>query len=161
MILCLVLVLFISFILFFAINGAGTVLPIRSTRVHPCFSGVAKSLVFCVVFCRSSSFRHYSFDHCIVCPSMYDFWLLLSYLQTCYVCLFIFSFFLLIIVLTILRFTTSDYPFRIFKLVLFALFLIVFFFHFGHFISRSFFDLRIMITPWGIFKLFLETCINR
>jgi len=90
-------------------------LPIRSIRVHPCFSGVAKSLVFCVVFCRSLSFRHYSFGHCIVCPSIYDFWLPLSYLQTCFVCFvfnvffpsfwpFHFSF--------LLRFTDYDYPLR-------------------------------------------------
>jgi hypothetical protein len=31
-----------------------------------CFSGV-QSLVFCVVFCRSSSFCPFSFDHCTLC----------------------------------------------------------------------------------------------
>ena len=161
MILCLVLVLFISFILFYAIIGAGTVLPIRSTRVHPSFSGVAKSLVFCVVFCRSLSFRHYSFDHCIVSPSMYDFWLLLSYLQTCYVCLLIcfFSFDHCIDYPSIYDFWLPlSYLQTCFVCFVFNCF---FFFHFGHFISLSFFYLRIMITPWGIFKLFLETCINR
>ena len=41
-----------------------------------------------------------SFGHCIVCPAIYHFWLLLWYL--------------LAIVLSVLRFTTSDYPFGIF-----------------------------------------------
>jgi len=32
----------------------------------------AQSLVFCVVFCRLM------FVHCVVCPSIYDFWLPVS-----------------------------------------------------------------------------------
>ena len=45
----------------------------------------------------------FSIGHCVVCPSsLYGFWLLLWYL--------------LVIVLSVLRFTDSDYPFGIFKL---------------------------------------------
>jgi hypothetical protein len=72
-------------------------LPFRSTRVHTLvFSGVrvARSLVFCVVFC------HFSFGYCIVCPSsMYSFWLPFWHLVD--------------IVLSVLRCTASDYPFGI------------------------------------------------
>ena len=45
-------------------------------RVH-----VAWSLIFCVFLCRSI-FVIFSFGHCIVCPSIYGFRLLLWYLQT-------------------------------------------------------------------------------
>jgi len=67
----------------------------------PDFSGVrvSRSLVLCVMFCRTFVlflspivlsvffFRplyclSFSFAHCIVCPSIYDFSLLLCYLQT-------------------------------------------------------------------------------
>jgi hypothetical protein len=41
-----------------------------------------------------------SFDHCVVCSSIYGFWLTLWYLLT--------------IVLSVLRYTDSDWPFRIF-----------------------------------------------
>jgi hypothetical protein len=57
-----------------------------------------------------------SFDHCIVCPSIYGFWLPLWYLLT--------------IVLSVLRFTASDYPFGIF----WQLYCLSF-------------DLRLLITP--------------
>jgi hypothetical protein len=57
-----------------------------------------------------------SFVHCIVCPSIYGFWLPLWYL--------------LVIVLSVLRFTASDYPFGIFC-PLYCLS----------------FDLRLLITP--------------
>ena len=75
---------------------------------------VGQSLVFCVVYCRLSFVLLSSFfwplcclfffdlrlliipfDHCIVCPSIYDFWLLL----------------LTIVLSVLLRSTTSDYPF--------------------------------------------------
>ena len=49
----------------------------------PVFSGVrvARSLVFCVVFCRSL-FVFFSFVHYVVCPSsIYGCWLLLWYVQ--------------------------------------------------------------------------------
>ena len=44
-----------------------------------CFSGVcvAQSLFFCVVFCRSSSFCPFSFDHCTLCL-FFDLWLLIT-----------------------------------------------------------------------------------
>jgi hypothetical protein len=41
--------------------------------------GVARSLVFCVMFCIS--FCSLSFGHCVVCALMYDFWLPIWYLQ--------------------------------------------------------------------------------
>ena len=73
-------------------------LPFRSTRVHTLvFSGVrvARSLVFCVVFC------HFSFGYCIVCPSsMYSFWLPFWHLVD-------------IALSVLLRCTASDYPFGI------------------------------------------------
>ena len=47
-----------------------------------------------------------SFGHCIVCPAIYHFWLPLWYL--------------LVIALSVLRLTTSDYPFGIFKPLLFS-----------------------------------------
>ena len=54
--------------------------------IPPVFSGirVAKSLVLCVVFCRSLfSFRLYSIGHCIVYPSSINcICLPLWYLQT-------------------------------------------------------------------------------
>ena len=43
---------------------------------------VAQCLVFCAVFSRSLPVCPFSFGHCIVCPSNYDFWLLICYLQT-------------------------------------------------------------------------------
>ena len=49
----------------------------------PVFSGVRviRSLVLCVIFCRSL-FVLFSFRHCIVCPSsIYGFWLPVWYLQ--------------------------------------------------------------------------------
>ena len=68
----------------------------KAPEFTPNFSGVrvARSLVFCVVFCRSlfvliSPFLIIvlsvllSFDHCVVCPSsVYRFWLPLCFLQT-------------------------------------------------------------------------------
>jgi len=50
----------------------------------PVFSGVrvARSLCFCAMFCRSLSICPFSFGHCIVCPSIYGFWLPLWYLQS-------------------------------------------------------------------------------
>jgi hypothetical protein len=66
-----------------------------------------------------------TFDHCVVCPSIYRFWLPLWPLQTfghCVVCPPIYEFWvpfdifkLLTIVLSVLRFTDSDYLFGIFK----------------------------------------------
>jgi hypothetical protein len=75
-----------------------SILPFRSTWVHPLvLTGVcvAPSLVLCVCFVdRCLFFCPFSFDHCIVCPSIYGFWLPLWYL----------------------RFTDSDYLFGILDL---------------------------------------------
>jgi len=85
---------------------------------------VARSLVFCVVFCRSLfvlwslffwSLCCLSFGHCVVCLLaivLSVFWPLccLSFVH-CVVCL-------LSIVLSVLRFMDSDYSFGIFKLFL-------------------------------------------
>ena len=91
------------------------------------FSGVhvARSLVLCVMFYRSLlvllSFFVWpwcclsfdlrilitplvSFDHCVICPMIYGFWLPLWCLLT--------------ILLSVLRFTDFDYIFGIFKLFL-------------------------------------------
>jgi hypothetical protein len=49
------------------------------------FSGVrvTLSLVLCVMFGRSLFvLLSFSFGHCVVCPSIYGFWLSLRYLQT-------------------------------------------------------------------------------
>ena len=49
---------------------------------HKVFSGVTRSLVLCVMFCRSLLVL-LSFLFCVVCPSpIYGFWLPLFYLQT-------------------------------------------------------------------------------
>ena len=52
-------------------------LPFRSIWVQLRFSLCYWSLVFCVVFCTSLFvlFPFFLFGHCIVCPSIYDFWL--------------------------------------------------------------------------------------
>jgi hypothetical protein len=73
-----------------------------------------KFSAFC--FCRPLSFWTFSFDYCIVCSLIYVFWLPLWYL--------------LVIVLSVLWFTSSDYPFGIFW-SLYCLF----------------FDLSLLVTP--------------
>ena len=66
-------------------SEAGTeTLPVHP-NLPPVFSGVrvTRSLVLCVCFIdRCLSFSPFSFDHCVVCPSFYGFWLPLWYLQT-------------------------------------------------------------------------------
>jgi hypothetical protein len=52
-------------------SGAGTTNP---SWVHSRFSVGFLLLLFCIVFCRSL-FVLFSFRNCIVCPSIYDFWL--------------------------------------------------------------------------------------
>ena len=97
---------------------------------------VARSLGFCVVFCRSFSVVFLwplyclSFDlliliapmvsigHCVVCPSIYGFWLPLWYL-------------LAIVLSVLLRFTDYDWPYGIYWPLC----------------CLSFFDLRILIAP--------------
>ena len=57
-------------------------LPFRSTRVHPRVR-VTRSLVLYVCFVdHCLSFCLFSFGHCVVCSSIYGFWLPLWYLQT-------------------------------------------------------------------------------
>jgi hypothetical protein len=70
----------------------------------PAFSvvRVTRSLVLCV-----DRFSPISFGHCLVCPSIYGFWLPPFGIFT-----------LLAIVLSVRRFTDSEYPFGIFKLFL-------------------------------------------
>jgi hypothetical protein len=71
--------------------------PFRSTWVQSRFSGVrvTRSLALCVCFVdRCFSFSTFSFGHCVVCYSIYGFWLPLWYL----------------------RFADSDYLFSIFDL---------------------------------------------
>jgi hypothetical protein len=67
-------------------SGAGTVYPSGASEgVNPIFSGVrvSRSLVLCVCFVdRCLSFCTFSFAHCVVCSSLYGFWLPLWYLQT-------------------------------------------------------------------------------
>ena len=58
------------------------------------FSGVCvtRSLVLCVYFVdRCLSFCHFSFGHCVICPSIYGFWLPLWYLQTLLLALIVMS----------------------------------------------------------------------
>jgi hypothetical protein len=52
-------------------SGAGTTNP---SWVHSRFSVGFLLLLFCIVFCRSL-FVLFSFGNCIVCPSIYGFWL--------------------------------------------------------------------------------------
>ena len=87
----------------------------------PVFSGVhvTRSLVLYVCFVdRCLSFCAFSFGHCVVCSfSIYRFWLPLWYL--------------LVIVLSVLRYTDSDYLFGIFWPLC----------------CLSIFDIRILIAP--------------
>jgi hypothetical protein len=60
-------------------------LPFRNTWVHPVFNVARFTRYFVLCLCfihRGLSFWHLSFDHCVVCPSIYGFWLPLWYLQT-------------------------------------------------------------------------------
>jgi hypothetical protein len=58
-----------------ATSGAGTTYLIEHSNPPQFSSGirVARSLVFCVVFCGILSFCIFSFAHCIVSPSVYIF----------------------------------------------------------------------------------------
>ena len=114
------------------------------------FSGVrvTQSLVFCVMLVDCClSFCLFSFGHCVVCSSIYRFWLPLWYL--------------LAIVLSVLLFTDSDYPFGIFWplccLSFFDLQILIFW----PLCCLSFFDLQILITPLVSSKLFPCTNINK
>ena len=64
-------------------RGAGTMYPSGAHEFFPVFRRVrvARSFVFCVVFCRSM-FVLFSFDQCIVCNSSINRVLSLCYFQT-------------------------------------------------------------------------------
>ena len=67
-----------------ATSGAETVYPSGAPEFTPGFSGVCvtQSLVLCACFVdHCLSFCNFSFGHCVVCPSIYGFWLPLWYLQ--------------------------------------------------------------------------------
>jgi hypothetical protein len=102
-----------------------------------------KFSVFC--FCRPLSFWTFSFDYCIVCSLIYVFWLPLGIFWSLYCLFFLYVFwlplwYLLVIVLSVLWFTSSDYPFGIFW-SLYCLF----------------FDLRLLITPLVSFGHCIQT----
>jgi len=66
-------------------SGARAAYPFGTPEFTPVFSGVfvTRSLVLCVCFVdRCLSFCTFSFGHCVVCSSIYGFWLPLWYLQT-------------------------------------------------------------------------------
>jgi hypothetical protein len=102
-----------------ATSEVETAYPSGAHEVTPGFSGVrvARYLFLCsVLYIVACPF---SFDHCVVCPSLiYRLWLPLWYLLTIVLCV-------------LLRFTDYDYPFGIFWPLC----------------CLSFFDLQIMITP--------------
>jgi hypothetical protein len=82
-------------------------LPFRGSWVHPsiCWVWAARSLIFYVMCCTSLV----GFGYCVVCPSIYGLWL------PCWIlCCLSFDLrpliTLLDIVLSVLRFTASDYP---------------------------------------------------
>ena len=67
-------------------SGAGAAYPVRSTRLNPRVLVkfvLLDFLVLCKCFVdRCLSLCTFSFDHCVVCPSIYGFWLPLWYIQT-------------------------------------------------------------------------------
>jgi hypothetical protein len=66
-------------------SGTGNAHPSGTPEFTPVFSRVrvTRSLVLCVCFVdRCFSFCPFYFGHCVVCPSIYRFWLPLWYLQT-------------------------------------------------------------------------------
>jgi hypothetical protein len=68
----------------------------RNSHLVFCGFCVARSLVFCVMFCRPL-FYLFHLAHCVFCPSIYGFWLPLWYLLTfshCVVCPSIYGFWL-------------------------------------------------------------------
>ena len=83
----------------------------------------------------------FSFGYCVVWPSNYGFWLPLWHLQTFLIL------FLLVIVLSGLQITASDYPFGVFKLFLSFFFWLL---------CCLAFKWRLLRAPFGIFKMFLS-----
>ena len=69
-----------------ATSGARTAILPEHLSSPPVLSGVTRSSVLCVCFVyRCLSFCPFSFGHCVVCPSIYGFWLPPWYLQTLFV----------------------------------------------------------------------------
>ena len=114
---------------------AWTVYPSGAPELTPDFSGVCLSVLFLLTIVLSvrwfttsdypllSSVCSYlwicmsllfSFNHYINCPLIDGFWLPFWYLQTFNICGSVFVLFLLVISLSVRRFTTSDNPFDIF-----------------------------------------------
>jgi len=65
--------------------GAGTAYPSRAHDfiVGLCGVHVARSLVFCVMFCIALFvFCSFSLSHCFTCPLIFRFWFPLWYLNT-------------------------------------------------------------------------------
>ena len=88
--------------------------PSRSHELTPFFSGVrvTRSLVLCVCFVdRCLSFRTLSFGHCVVCSSLIYVLITPWDLQR-------HIYIYMAIVMSVLQFTDSNYPFGIFKIFL-------------------------------------------
>ena len=73
-----------GFVTRFATSGAGTASsPFWNTWVHlQILAGFVLLDLLCNVYVLSIVACPFSFDHCVVCPSIYGFWLPLWYLQT-------------------------------------------------------------------------------
>ena len=96
-----------------ATSGTGTAYPSRAHKFTLGFNGirVAKSLIFCVVVCRS---LFVLFLLAIILSGLFLLAIILSGLFL--LAIILSGLFLLAIILSGLRFTASDYPFDIFKL---------------------------------------------
>jgi hypothetical protein len=132
----------------------------------PLFNGVrvTRSLLLCVCFVdRCLSFCPFPFDHFVVCPSIYGFWLPFGIFWP-FCCLsfdlriLIILWYLLAILLSVLRFTDSDY-----HLVSFGHFVVCpsiygFWLPFGIFwpFCCLSFDLRILIILWYLLAILLS-----
>jgi len=74
-----------SQMMFVSFNSSTKGVTAKPFGAHPDLIGVrlARTLAFCVVFCRSMPFCPFSFGHCVVCSSsIYGLWLPIWYLQT-------------------------------------------------------------------------------
>ena len=117
------------------------------------FSGVrvTQSLVFCVMLVDCClSFCLFSFGHCVVCSSIYRFWLPLWYL--------------LAIVLSVLLFMDSDYPFGIFWplccLFFYLQILITPLVSFGHCVVCSSSIYRFWLPLWYLLVIVLSVLLR-
>jgi hypothetical protein len=125
------------------------------------------TIVYCVLLFTASDYPLKLFlslcsCHCIVCPSVYGFWLSLqAFLVFMFFPLYIVSFclrllitpsnfsclYVLPIVLCVLRFTASDYPFKLFFVFMFLQLYCVFF------------GVRLLITPSSFSCLYVLTIV--